>query len=68
MKTDKTLKIQPRYQAWLDQTGGGKNWQYISWISGKWAEWRREVGWPENRPLMTQQHDEFTAWLTTREV
>ena len=56
-------KIQPRYQAFLDQVGGGTNVEYMAWVTAKLNEWRKLVGLPEDRRMLTEHHEAFTEWL-----
>lgn len=51
---------QPFYAAFLRETGGGSNADFILWIGGKWREF--EAARPSHLPRVMRL-DEFGAWL-----
>ncbi len=55
--------INPRWIAWLRETGGGETWEYMLWISAKWREWERLNGITAHSSKSAAQHEAFDAWL-----
>jgi hypothetical protein len=37
--------------------------EYIIWIQGKWREWRRMKGFPENHPPILEHRRLMAEWL-----
>ena len=55
------IALQPFYAAFVKQTGGGTNIEYIIWINHQWEafEAERPVAIPRSMRI-----EEFTQWLS----
>lgn len=62
-------EIQPRFREYLrsigtEDIGNVKNYEYITWISRKWQEWRKLNGIAPNAFLSKKDHRQFDEWLS----
>lgn len=57
-------EFQPRYQLWLDVTGGGPNHEYVIWVHEQVAQYREAHGIEENGHI--PDHDHLTAWMVAQ--